>query len=117
MISAQSTRMLWCTYIWVDDVRPMPDYTSAYEYRYAVKAVDEFITTFLRLIEEGHTDFIIDLDHDAGDYAPYGGDYIKIVEWLIENGYNTDNVHLVFHTMNPVGRENMEALYNRYWGN
>ena len=30
----------------------------------------------------------IDIDHDAGDYEPLGGDYIKVLDWLEETGKN-----------------------------
>lgn len=50
---------------------------------------------------------LIDLDHDAGDYASDGGDYIKLLDWLEETGRNYP---VRFHTANPVGRANMELI-------
>ena len=47
---------------------------------------------------------LIDMDHDAGDCATYGGDYIKLLDWLEENSYNYP---IRIHSMNAVGRENM----------
>ena len=44
------------------------------------------------------------LDHDAGDYAAQGGDYIKILDWMEENSYVCP-IHI--HTANVVGRQNM----------
>ena len=29
---------------------------------------------------------VIDIDHDAGEYSQYGGDYIKLLDWLEEPG-------------------------------
>jgi hypothetical protein len=54
----------------------------------------------------------LDLDHDLGDYANDGGDAICLVHWLAENEIFPT---VKLHTMNPVGRENMQALINRYW--
>ena len=54
----------------------------------------------------------LDLDHDLGDYAKDGGDGIELVKWLIE----TERFYPIsLHTMNPVGRDNMLALIDRYW--
>lgn len=41
-----------------------------------------------------------------------GGDGIKLLDYLAE----TEQYYPVkLHTMNPVGRENMQRLINRYW--
>ena len=53
---------------------------------------------------------VIDIDHDAGDYAGMGGDYIKLLDWLEETGRNYP---IRIHSMNPVGRENMRAIIQR----
>lgn len=57
-----------------------------------------------------------DLDHDLGEYASDGGDAIKLVDWLIETYYDK-NKHFVFHfhSMNPVGVDNMKRAIERYW--
>ena len=54
----------------------------------------------------------IDCDHDLGDYAADGGDGIRILDWLLERG---TLYPVVLHTMNPVGRENMRRMLQRYW--
>ena len=54
----------------------------------------------------------IDCDHDLGEYARDGGDGIKLLDWLAEHGLF---YKIYLHTMNPVGRENMERLIRRYW--
>ena len=55
---------------------------------------------------------LLDLDHDLGDYAFGGGDGIKLLDYLAE----TEQYYPVkLHTMNPVDRENMQRLINRYW--
>lgn len=50
---------------------------------------------------------LLDLDHDAGDYAQYGGDYIEILKWLEKQDYD---IPIRLHTMNVVGRENMKRI-------
>lgn len=53
---------------------------------------------------------LIDIDHDAGEYAQFGGDYIKLLDWLEETGHNYP-IHI--HSMNPVGVENMRRIIQR----
>ena len=53
---------------------------------------------------------LIDIDHDAGDYAKDGGDYIKLLDWLEETGRNYP---IRIHSMNPVGVANMRAIIQR----
>lgn len=53
---------------------------------------------------------VIDIDHDAGDYAKDGGDYINLLNWLEETGRNYP---IRIHTMNPVGREHMKSIIER----
>ena len=58
-------------------------------------------------------DFIhIDLDHDAGDYACDGGDYIEVLKWLERKQLPDTGYTFHLHTMNPVGRDNMRAIIN-----
>ena len=53
---------------------------------------------------------LIDIYHDAGDYAKFGGDYIKLLDWLEETGRNYP---IRIHSMNPVGVANMRAIIQR----
>lgn len=53
---------------------------------------------------------LIDIDHDAGDYAADGGDYIKLLDWLEETGRNY-SIHI--HSMNPLGVANMRQIIQR----
>lgn len=53
----------------------------------------------------------ISLDHDSGDYFQYGGDYIKILDYMEELEINDIPIHL--HTANPVGRENMRRIIQK----
>ena len=92
--------------LWIDDVRPAPE-----GYRW-VKSVHEAKIVCCQLIDPKKVLHIdeFNLDHDAGDYAYDGGDYIKLLDWLEETGRNYP---IRIHSMNPVGRENMRAIIRR----
>ena len=115
--------------LWIDDVRPAPEgyiwCKSVYE---AIGCIWTFERAIFTLKWEYDTAYmpifypqmmnreglqkkmdeyrieLIDLDHDAGDYAKDGGDYIKLLDWLEETGRNYP---IRIHSMNVVGRENM----------
>jgi hypothetical protein len=53
---------------------------------------------------------VLDIDHDAGDYAYDGGDYIKLLDWLEETGRNYP---IRIHSANPVGVQNMRAIIRK----
>ena len=53
---------------------------------------------------------LIDIDHDAGDYFQYGGDYIELLNWLEATGRNYP---IRIHSMNVVGRQNMRRIIER----
>ncbi|MBQ3421515.1 MAG: hypothetical protein IJH34_07560 [Romboutsia sp.] len=55
-------------------------------------------------------DDLIDIDHDAGEYVEDGGDYIKLLDWFEEQGYDF-LIHI--HSQNPVGVENMRRIIRR----
>ena len=91
--------------LWVDDVRPAP---NGYELARSVDRAKLLIEMFE---ERGDPFGLIDIDHDAGDYARYGGgDYIKLLDWLEETGRSYP---IRIHSMNPVGRENMRRIIRR----
>jgi hypothetical protein len=92
--------------LWIDDVRPAP---NANEYDY-IHCVD--IAKFAIILHEKRNNpyELIDIDHDAGDYAKYGGDYIKLLDWLEETGRNYP---IRIHSMNPVGVENMRRIIQK----
>jgi hypothetical protein len=105
--------------LWIDDIRPAPLGYSEFK---SVNQTIEFIETFehriARLKELRNNDTtkyypeieLIDIDHDAGEYACCGGDYIKLLDWLEETGRNYP-IHI--HSMNPVGVENMRRIIQR----
>lgn len=88
--------------LWIDDVRPAP---QGYMWIITTTEAIKTILAFRNDIEE------ISLDHDAGDYVAYGGDYIKILDKMEEKGINNISIHL--HTANPVGRENMRRIIRK----
>ena len=94
--------------LWVDDVRPAPDgYAWARSVNEAEIAI--LIHTTYRLTDK----IIIDLDHDAGDYARDGGDYIKLLDWLEAKNIVNDTFTFHIHSMNPVGVQNMRAIIQK----
>lgn len=94
--------------LWVDDVRPAPG-DMFHEWIWC-KSVNT-VKMIIKLLENDGIEIeIIDIDHDAGDYANKGGDYIKLLDWLEETGRNYP-IHL--HSMNPVGVENMRRIIKR----
>ena len=96
--------------LWIDDVRPAPE---GYVWCHSVwRAIKEITIRENEIKEFGDVEPItlIDLDHDAGDYWQYGGDYIKLLDWLEETGRNYP---IRIHSMNPVGRENMRAIIRK----
>lgn len=101
-------------FIWLDDIRPVPEQYKQGLHAYSVYEAQSFIE---QAEKDGVVDFALDLDHDLGDYADQGGDGIKLVLWLIETGRCNEHYEISLHTMNPVGRANMKALIDRYWTN
>lgn len=53
---------------------------------------------------------LISLDHDAGDFVRDGGDYIKLLDWLEEEGIVDTGYFFHIHSQNPVGIENMRRI-------
>ena len=91
--------------IWIDDVRPAPE---GYVWCRTVNEVTSLIPDAEKFSSIGVE--IIDIDHDAGDFMQYGGDYIRILDWLEETGRNYP---IRIHSMNPVGVENMRRIIER----
>ena len=90
--------------LWIDDVRPAPE---GYVW---CKSVNEAKMKVVESIQLYFTRPFIDIDHDAGNYVINGGDYIKLLDWLEENGYSYP-IHI--HSMNPVGVENMRRIIQK----
>ena len=97
--------------LWIDDVRPAPEgYIWLKTVNEAIRYIEiygdylDFDNNLVDLIE------VIDIDHDAGNYAQYGGDYIKLLDWLEETGRNYP-IHI--HSMNPVGVAKMRRIIQK----
>lgn len=95
--------------LWADDVRTPP----CDEWLWAC-SVNEAIAA-IKFYEHNWSDdsIVISLDHDAGDFAKDGGDYICILDWLEKEGIVDTGYCFHLHTMNPVGRENMERIIRK----
>lgn len=118
--------------LWIDDLRPAPEgytwcksvdeakleilkmeqqqrmfYEEAF---YRLKCMDKY--GYHKMLEMSNRREIelIDIDHDAGEYAQYGGDYIRLLDWLEETGRNYP---IRIHSANAVGVANMRRIIER----
>ena len=89
---------------WVDDIRPAPE---GYIWCKSVNAAKMKVVESIQLY---FSKPFIDIDHDAVDYVSDCGDYIKLLDWIEEMGYD---VTIRIHSMNPVGRENMRRIIRK----
>lgn len=102
--------------LWIDDVRSAP---NTYVWLKSVDEAKECIEFLEEQLEKvpaelrrhsGNNIEVIDIDHDAGDYGRFGGDYIRLLNWLEETGRNYP---IRIHSMNPVGVANMRVIIQR----
>ena len=118
--------------LWIDDVRPAPEgyvwCKSVNETKGVIERSEARISEMMAVANErlhehdlrayqsilkiaGRRDIeLLDIDHDAGDFAKDGGDYIKLLDWLEETGRNYP-IHI--HSQNPVGVQNMRRIIKR----
>lgn len=90
--------------LWIDDLRPAPEgYVWCKSVAQAIGLIDSCKYSGIKIK-------LIDTDHDAGEYAQYGGDYIKLLDWLEETGRNYP---IRIHSMNAVGVANMRAIIQK----
>ena len=89
--------------LWIDDVRNPPD-------GYIWCTTVDQVLTLLRDPDTCDKIELLDLDHDAGSYAEFGGDYIKVLDFIEETGREYP---IRIHSMNPVGVENMRRIIQR----
>ena len=90
--------------LWVDDVRPAPE---GWERAWSVEGAKQAI---MEHEQYSHPYELLSLDHDAGDFACDGGDYIRLLDWLEETGRNYP---IRIHSANPVGVQNMRAIIRK----
>jgi hypothetical protein len=97
--------------LWIDDVRPAPE---GYVWCKSVNEAKSYIIKYSNRIDWDNNLVdeieLIDIDHDAGSYACFGGDYIKLLDWLEETGRNYP---IRIHSANPVGVQNMRRIIER----
>lgn len=109
--------------LWIDDVRPAPEGYVGCQSVNETKRNIEWLEESYKIMEheyyyqranfddvEYYKIELIDIDHDAGDYANDGGDYIKLLDWLEETGRNYP---IRIHSQNVVGVQNMRAIIQR----
>lgn len=94
--------------LYVDDIRkPNIIRYSTYSYEIIVSRNYDDAINMLNICKFN----AIDLDHDLGEEKT-GYDICK---YIIENNIKLDRVYI--HTSNPVGRDNMKHLLERYTNN
>lgn len=94
--------------LYVDDIRkPNIIRYSTYSYKIIVSRNYDDAINMLNMCKFN----AIDLDHDLGEEKT-GYDICK---YIIENNIKLDRVYI--HTSNPVGRDNMKQLLERYTHN
>lgn len=103
--------------LWIDDIRPAPEgyywYVSVNKAKRIIEMLEQLKNQILPPDYHGEPDYdieVIDIDHDAGEYVKDGGDYIKLLDWLEDKGYDFP-IHI--HSQNPVGVENMRRIIKR----
>ena len=88
--------------IWVDDIRKAPvGYIHCYTTDNAIAEIEHYRSRGVQIE-------VLDLDNDAGDFVRYGGDYIKILDYMEEHEIN--DVPIKIHSGNPVGIKNMYRI-------
>jgi len=87
--------------IWLDDLRPAPK-----GWLWCKSVTEAQIALRSGAVEN------LSLDHDLGNQDD--GDGIKLVLWLCEAEKFWPRSRPTVHSRNPVGRENMLALIQRY---
>ena len=100
--------------IWIDDIRPAPE---GYVWCKSTNEAKNVITCAMQMLRIENSANIpvielIDIAHDAGDQARWGGDYIQVMHWLEKQCYNYPFVYRI-HSMNPVGAQNMRWIIER----
>ena len=97
--------------LWIDDVRPAPEgYVWCRSTGEAIYCIERSLHPNCNGVAFAPIE-LIDIDHDAGDYAWDGGDYIKLLDWMEETGYTPRAIHI--HSMNPVGVQNMRRIIQK----
>lgn len=96
--------------LWVDDERRNPFEGITLCEGVSTRTTRSYQATidFLELCRDMHWEVYIDLDHDLGEEKT-GYDICK---FIVSSQFPLLGFHL--HTMNPVGKQNMEQLLTHY---
>lgn len=94
--------------IWLDDIRPAPE---GYIHCKSVKDAQAVIFAYEH--QRSIDTILLDLDYDLGDYSKYGGDGVKLLDWLEEKKYVDTGYFFHLHTANLVGAENMRRIIQK----
>lgn len=94
--------------LWIDDLRD-PPYREDEAYLIA-RSTNEAKALIEMTEKQDWSQPIdyIDIDHDAGVYAPKGGDFINVLNYLEARRGRNYPIHI--HSFNPVGVVNMRAI-------
>ena len=93
--------------LWVDDVRE-PPYCGEWIVVRSVRQAKIAINWYEHQMNDDT--ILISLDHDTGDFAYDGGDYIKLLDWLEAKGIVDTGYFFHIHSQNSVGVENMRRI-------
>lgn len=105
--------------LWLDDTRnPFePKWDKYISERVSGSLLVEWVKSYREFVREITTDSLPDyifFDHDLG-IGKSGMDCMKfLVSYIQDNELDPYTVAVLFQTSNPVGRENMESLFNSY---
>ena len=105
--------------LWLDDIRNpfesrwdkyISDHINGSVLVEWVKSYGEFVR---KITTDSLPDYIF-FDHDLGTGKSGMGCMKFLVSYIQDNDLDPNDVTVLFQTSNPVGRENMESLYNSY---
>ena len=103
--------------LWIDDLRPAPEgyiwARSTNDAILIIKTLSTFLDMVASRINEPQTLPWFDeisIDHDAGDYADEGGDFIRVLDYMEEHHLKAP---IRIHSANAVGVANMRRIIQR----
>lgn len=103
------------TVLWIDDLRDPPNRPG--EQYLIARSVNEAKALIEMTEKQDWTQPIdyISIDHDSGVYAPKGGDYINVLNYLEYRQHTSGGrtYPIQIHSMNAVGCVNMRAIIER----
>lgn len=91
--------------LWIDANQPAPD-----GYIWAKSVNEAKWILYGRMITNQPIE-LVDMNHDAGEFASEGGDYIELLNWFEE--YMICYFPIRIHSQNPVGIANMKRIIER----